>query len=126
MSLPMACTLTERRPFGRRLSVKKWWSDLESSLIFTSLNVFVVNIHAPLREISRVEEGLPVDKGNRQAPYRMTPSVVRATVTACVEGGALPCATPTLAFQPTIVPSSVEKRNVAGAPGASRKSVVLP
>src|SRR5258708_12351219 len=59
-------------------------------------------------------------------PVKLDPSVVLTTVTACVDGGAAPCATATFGFHPAIVPSMVEKRNTAGAPGASRKSVLLP
>jgi hypothetical protein len=44
---------------------------------------------------------------------------------ACVEGGAAPAATPTVEFHPEMVPSMVEKRKAAGAPGAKRKSVGL-
>src|SRR4030088_1490320 len=60
------------------------------------------------------------------SPVKLDPSVVLTTVTACVDGGAAPCATATFGFHPAIVPSMVEKRNTAGAPGASRKSVLLP
>jgi hypothetical protein len=44
---------------------------------------------------------------------------------AFVEGGLLPGATATVGFYPEMVPSMVEKRKAAGAPGASRKSVGL-
>src|SRR5216683_904536 len=53
-------------------------------------------------------------------PVKLDPSVVLITVTACVEGGAAPCATATVGFHPAIVPSIVEKRNKLGLPGASR------
>src|SRR6266403_292978 len=58
-------------------------------------------------------------------PVKLDPSEVLTTVTACVEGGAAPCATATVGFHPAIVPSIVEKRNAAGLPGASKKSVGL-
>jgi hypothetical protein len=47
-------------------------------------------------------------------------------MTAFVEDpGAPPAATPTFGFQPEIVPSMVEKRKRAAAPGARTKSVGL-
>src|SRR5882724_1951602 len=59
-------------------------------------------------------------------PVKPEPSVVLTTVTACVEGGAAPCATATFGFHAAIDPSTVQKIKEAGSFGPSRKSVALP
>jgi hypothetical protein len=52
--------------------------------------------------------------------------VVLTTITVCVEEpGAPPAAIPIFGFHPKMLPSRVDKRKAAGAPGARTKSVGL-
>jgi hypothetical protein len=85
----------------------------------------VVYVDGTFIEVGGVEITAAVESCAREAGVARAVGGFDHDGGASLDGGAPPGATPTVGFHPDIVPSIVEKRKSAGAPGASRKSVGL-